>query len=198
MFLIVGLGNPGDKYKGNRHNIGFMAVDQIASDYGFSPFRKKFQGQLSEGRLAGQRAAILKPETYMNESGLSVGAAAKFFKIEPENIIVFFDELDLNPGKMRVRLGGGNAGHNGLKSLQKHLGTADFKRVRIGIGHPGDKNRVSGYVLSDFYKEDLDWLEKMLPALSKHVETLVRGEDELYMTKVAGDAPVPSNKKDKV
>lgn len=187
MFLIVGLGNPGDKYKGNRHNIGFMAVDHIASDYGFTPFRKKFQGQLSEGRLADQKAAILKPETYMNESGQSVGAAAKFFKIEPENIIVFFDELDLAPGKMRVRLGGGNAGHNGLKSLQKHLGTADFKRVRIGIGHPGDKKRVSGYVLSDFYKEDHDWVEKMLPALSKHVETLAQDEDELYMTKVSQD-----------
>lgn len=187
VFLIVGLGNPGDKYKGNRHNIGFMVADEIASDHGFSPFRKKFQGQLSEGRLGGQKAAILKPETYMNESGSSVGAAVKFFKIEPENIIVFFDELDLAPGKMRVRLGGGNAGHNGLKSLQQHLGTADFKRVRIGIGHPGDKKRVSGYVLSDFYKEDQIWVEKMLPALSKHVETLVQGENELYMTKVSQD-----------
>ncbi|MAE50552.1 MAG: aminoacyl-tRNA hydrolase [Micavibrio sp.] len=184
MYLIVGLGNPGDKYKHNRHNIGFMAMDVIADDYGFSPFRAKFQGQISEGRIGGQKVVLLKPETYMNNSGQSVAAAAKFFKIPPENIIIFHDELDLQPGKVRVRLGGGNAGHNGLKSIQAHLGTADTWRVRIGIGHPGDKSRVSGYVLSDFAKDDQSWIERLLPALSKHIDLLLQGKDSDYMSKV--------------
>lgn len=188
MYLIVGLGNPGNKYEKNRHNVGFMALDVIADDYGFSDFRSKFQGQYSEGRIGGQKVGLLKPETYMNESGRSVGAAANFYKVKPENIFVFHDELDLTPGKMRVRKGGGNAGHNGLKSMQAHLGTPDFWRIRIGIGHPGDKNKVSGYVLSDFAKVDQDWLEKSLPALSKHAELLLQGNDGDYMSKVAMDA----------
>ena len=184
MYLIVGLGNPGDKYNYNRHNIGFMAMDVIADDYSFSPFRAKFQGQISEGRIGGQKVVLLKPETYMNNSGQSVAAAAKFFKIPPEKIIVFHDELDLQPGKVRVRLGGGNAGHNGLKSIQAHIGTAGTWRVRIGIGHPGDKSRVSGYVLSDFAKDDQPWIEHIVPALSKHIDLLLQGKDSDYMSKV--------------
>ena len=195
VYLLVGLGNPGDKYKSNRHNIGFMAMDVIAADYIFSPFRSKFQGQISEGRIGGQKIALLKPETFMNNSGQSVAAAAKFFKIEPENIIVFHDELDLMPGKARVRLGGGNAGHNGLKSIQAHLGSPNTWRVRIGIGHPGDKNRVSGYVLSDFAKIDQDWVERLLPALSKNIDLLLQGKDSDYMSKVVMDAPAPAEPK---
>lgn len=188
MYLIVGLGNPGNKYEKNRHNVGFMALDTIADDYGFSDFRGKFQGQYSEGRIGGQKVGLLKPETYMNESGRSVGAAANFFKIDPDKIFVFHDELDLEPGKTRVRKGGGNAGHNGLKSIQAHLGTPDYWRIRIGIGHPGDKSRVSGYVLSDFAKVDELWLEKLLPALSKHTGLLLEGNDGDFMSKVAMDA----------
>jgi PTH1 family peptidyl-tRNA hydrolase len=192
VYLVVGLGNPGDKYKNNRHNIGFMAMDVIAADYGFSPFRSKFQGQISEGRIGDRKIVLLKPETFMNNSGQSVAAAAKFFKMEPENIIIFHDELDLLPGKARVRLGGGNAGHNGLKSIQAHLGSPSTWRVRIGIGHPGDKNRVSGYVLSDFAKIDQDWVERLLPALSKNIDLLLQGKDSDYMSKVVMDCPAPT------
>lgn len=188
MYLIVGLGNPGNKYANNRHNVGFMAMDEIASDYSFSDFRTKFQGQYSEGRIGGQKVGLLKPETYMNESGRSVQAAAKFFKIEPDKIFVFHDELDLDPGKVRVRKGGGNAGHNGLKSIQAHLATPDYWRVRIGIGHPGEKNKVSGYVLSDFAKVDQNWLELLLRALSKHAALLLEGNDGDFMSKVAMDS----------
>lgn len=196
MLLIVGLGNPGKKYAGNRHNIGFMALDQFADDNAFPAFKSKFQGQYSEGRIAGQKVGLLKPETYMNESGCSVGAACKFFKIAPEQVIVLHDELDLKPGQVKVRQGGGNAGHNGLKSIQAHLGTPDFIRVRIGIGHPGDKNKVSGYVLSDFAKADQDWIEKLLPVLSKYSDLLLKGDHSEYMSKVAMDAPVSTKIKE--
>lgn len=187
MFLIVGLGNPGDKYQNHRHNVGFMAIDDIARDHGFPDFRSKFQGLYSEGRIGGQKVGLLKPQTYMNESGQAVGAAVKFYKIDPENVFVFHDELDLEPGKMRARKSGGNAGHNGLKSIQAHLGTPDFWRVRIGIGHPGDKSRVSGYVLSDFSKGDQDWLDKSLPSYSKHISLLLDGQDSDFMSKVSMD-----------
>ena len=185
MWLLVGLGNPGDKYKNNRHNIGFMAVDRIADEYGFSSFRSKFQGEVSEGRIAGQKAVLLKPQTFMNESGLSVGKAAKFYKIAPERIYVFHDELDLDPGKIRVKCGGGVAGHNGLKSIKAHLGTPEFLRVRMGIGHPGDKNRVSGYVLSDFSKAGADWLEKYIPAVAEYTPLLLEDNEDDFMTRVA-------------
>lgn len=187
MILIVGLGNPGDKYAGNRHNIGFMAVDAIAREYGFPAFRAKFQGQISEGKIDGQKVALLKPQTYMNNSGQSVAAAAKFFKIAPDGIIVFHDELDLESGKLRVKTGGGNAGHNGLKSIQAHLGTPDFVRVRMGIGHPGDKNRVHDYVLSDFARADKDGLAAMLNAVAVHAGLLVKDDAPAYMSKVAMD-----------
>lgn len=174
MWLLVGLGNPGDKYKNNRHNIGFMAIDGIADGHGFPAFRAKFQGEMSEGRIDGEKVVLLKPRTYMNESGQSVGQAIKFYKIAPERVVVFHDELDLEPGKCKVKVGGGVAGHNGLKSIKAHLGTADFCRVRLGIGHPGDKNRVSGYVLSDFAKAEAVWLERLMPALAKNTALLLR------------------------
>jgi len=154
--LIVGLGNPGAKYARNRHNIGFMALDEIASAHGFSPWRAKFQGQVSEGRLGTTKAILLKPETFMNLSGQSVGEAARFHKIDPAEVIVFHDELDLAPGKIRVKTGGGHAGHNGLRSIHAHIG-ADYDRVRMGVGHPGHKDAVAGYVLHDFHKADADW-----------------------------------------
>jgi PTH1 family peptidyl-tRNA hydrolase len=185
MYLIVGLGNPGDKYKGNRHNIGFMAVDQIADENMFPNFKSKFQGEISEGRIAGEKVALLKPQTYMNESGQSVRKAADFYKIPPERIIVFYDELDLAPSKIKVKQGGGAGGHNGIKSLDAHLGNKDYWRVRLGIGHPGDKNRVSGYVLSDFSKEEQKWLPDFIDEVARHVGYLVEGNQADYMTRVS-------------
>ncbi|MDP7142346.1 MAG: aminoacyl-tRNA hydrolase [Alphaproteobacteria bacterium] len=186
MWLLVGLGNPGDKYDANRHNIGFMVIDAIADDYHFPAFKSKYQGDYSQGTIGGEKVLLLKPQTYMNNSGQSVGALAKFYKIPADRIIVFHDELDLNPGKMRVKFGGGLAGHNGLKSMKAHLGTQDFWRVRMGIGHPGDKNRVSGYVLSDFAKAEKPQIDKMIEACAQHVADLfTKGGDEDYMTKVA-------------
>lgn len=184
MYLIVGLGNPGDKYKGNRHNAGFMAVDQIALNNMFPNFKSKFQGEISEGRIAGQRVALLKPQTYMNDSGQSVRKAADFYKIPPEKIIVFYDELDLAPGKIKIKQGGGSGGHNGIKSMDAHLGDKDYWRVRLGIGHPGDKSRVSGYVLSDFSKEEQKWLPDFIYALSKNIDYMVEGNHSDYMTRV--------------
>ncbi|MEZ5903042.1 MAG: aminoacyl-tRNA hydrolase [Alphaproteobacteria bacterium] len=185
MWLIVGLGNPGDKYKANRHNAGFMAVDQIAGDNMFSPFKSKFQGEIAEGRIGSQKVAILKPQTYMNESGISVRKCADFYKIEPDKIIVFYDELDLAPGKIKVKKGGGAGGHNGIKSIDAHLGDKDYWRVRLGIGHPGDKNRVSGYVLSDFSKEEQKWWPDFINVVARHVEHLVQDRQDDYMTRVA-------------
>lgn len=184
MWLFVGLGNPGDKYAHNRHNVGFMALDAIAEEANASPFRSKFQGEFSEGRLSGERVGLLKPQTFMNDSGQSISKAAKFFKIPADRIVIFYDELDLDPGKVRVRMGGGAAGHNGIRSSISHLGV-DFWRVRIGIGHPGDKNRVSGYVLSDFAKADQAWLDKVIPALADHAALLIEENDSDFMTRVA-------------
>ena len=184
MWLLVGLGNPGKKYEGNRHNIGFMAIDAIADEYGFSGYREKFQSHMSEGRIGSEKVVLLKPQTYMNESGQGVGKAAKFYKIDPARIVIFHDELDLEPGKMRVKTGGGVAGHNGLKSIKAHLSTPDFKRVRLGIGHPGDKNRVSGYVLSDFAKAEQGWLEQLIPALAEYAPLLLEGSGD-FMSRVA-------------
>ncbi|HBK90219.1 MAG TPA: aminoacyl-tRNA hydrolase, partial [Parvularcula sp.] len=157
MLLIVGLGNPGEKYARHRHNVGFMAVDAIAGAHRFGPERKKFQGVIREGEIGGVKFLSLKPQTFMNDSGLSVGAAMRFYKIEPADVVVFHDELDLAPGKIKAKIGGGLAGHNGLKSIAEHIGE-EFRRVRIGIGHPGDKARVTGHVLGDFSKADQDWL----------------------------------------
>ena len=187
MWLLVGLGNPGDKYKNNRHNVGFMAIDAIADEYGFPSWRSKFQGGVSEGQIEGQKVVLLKPQTFMNESGQSIGKAVKFYKIDPSRIIIFHDELDLDPGKVRLKTGGGVAGHNGLKSAKAHLGTPDFQRVRLGIGHPGDKTRVSGYVLSDFAKSEQGWLERLLPSLAEHIKLLFDGRSDDYMTRVSED-----------
>jgi len=184
MRLFVGLGNPGAQYAGNRHNIGFMAVDQIAADHGFSPWRAKFQGQTAEGRLGPEKVVLLKPETYMNRSGDAVQAAVQFFKLAPEDVVVFHDELDLAPGKCRVKQGGGHAGHNGLRSIHAHLGP-DYGRVRLGIGHPGHKDRVSGYVLSDFAKADQVWLDDLLRGLSDGAADLAAGDGARFLNAVA-------------
>lgn len=188
MWLFAGLGNPGDDHARNRHNVGFMAADSIADEHGFPPFRSKFQGEIAEGRIDGEKIALLKPQTFMNESGQSVAKAAKFFKIPPEHIVVFYDELDLEPGKIRVRKGGGAAGHNGIRSCVSHLGSPEFWRVRIGIGHPGDKRRVSGYVLSDFSKAEQEWAEPLLQAIAKNAALLIEGNDSDFMTRVAESA----------
>jgi len=188
MWLIVGLGNHGQKYEKHRHNIGFMAADALAYDYSFSPWKKKFQGQYAEGRIDGQKVLLLKPETYMNESGRSVQEAAKFYKIKPENICVIHDELDLEPARLRVKKGGGTGGHNGLKSLDRCLPNKDYWRVRMGIGHPGHKDRVHGYVLSDFAKVEREkWLERILEAQSDHFGLILNGEHEKFMSNVALD-----------
>lgn len=189
MWLLVGLGNPGSKYEGNRHNVGFHVIDALADEYGIGPFKSKFNAEIAEGRIGDQKVVLLKPQTYMNESGQSVGKALKFFKITKARTVVFHDELDLVPGKMRVKMGGGVAGHNGLKSIRAHLGTPDFRRVRIGIGHPGDRNRVSGYVLSDFSKAEKPMVEDMVNSLSAKIDILLNGEDELYMTRVSEALP---------
>ncbi len=184
MRLFVGLGNPGAKYAGHRHNIGYMAVDRIAADHGFAPWRGKFQGSVSEGRLGSDKVVLLKPETFMNLSGQAVGEAMRFYKLDPADVTVFHDELDLAPGKCRVKSGGGHAGHNGLRSLHQHIGE-DYGRVRIGIGHPGHKDRVAGYVLHDFAKADEDWLDDLLRGISKGAPALAGGDTAGFMNAVA-------------
>jgi len=182
--LFVGLGNPGAAYAGNRHNIGFMAVDRIAADHGFAPWRKAFQGMACEGRLGDGKVVLLKPGTFMNLSGQSVGEAARFLKVAPADTIVIHDELDLLPTKIRVKTGGGAGGHNGLKSIDAHLGTKDYVRVRLGIGHPGDKDLVSDYVLHDFGKGERAWVRDLLDALAADLGLLIAGKDAQFMNKV--------------
>ncbi len=182
MLLFVGLGNPGKSYAGNRHNIGFMALDAIARAFDAAPFRKKFQGEASEARIGFQRALLLKPETYMNESGRAVAEAARFHKIPVEDIVVLHDELDLAPGKLRVKRGGGDAGHNGLRSITAHMGGA-YRRVRLGIGHPGDKALVHPFVLSDFAKVEKPWVEALCDAVAQNAEALAKGDDSLFQTR---------------
>ena len=184
MQLWVGLGNPGAKYAGNRHNIGFMALDRIAADHGFAPWRGKFQGSLTEGKFGSEKVLLLKPETFMNLSGQSVGEAMRFYKLVPDDVTVFHDELDLAPGKVRVKTSGGHAGHNGLRSIHAHIG-ADYHRVRLGIGHPGHKDRVAPYVLSDFAKADQDWLDDLLRGLSDGAPDLAKGDTGRFMNAVA-------------
>ena len=198
MWLLVGLGNPGDEHARQRHNIGFMAVDEIASAHGFSPFKKKFKGELAEGSIGAYKFVLLKPQTYMNLSGESIGATAKFYKITPDRIFIFHDELDLEAGKIRLKLGGGNAGHNGLRSADAHLGTPDYWRVRIGIGHPGDKERVHGHVLGNFAKSDAAWVSDLLRAMAKNAGLLALDDKNKFTTKVALDLPAsePKGKKE--
>ncbi|MDV4145817.1 aminoacyl-tRNA hydrolase [Shimia sp. FJ5] len=184
MKLFVGLGNPGGKYAGNRHNIGFMALERIAEDHGFGPWKGKFQGAITEGRLGREKVLLLRPETFMNLSGQSVGEAMRFYKLTPDDVTVFHDELDLAPGKCRVKQGGGHAGHNGLRSIHQHIGP-DYGRVRLGIGHPGNKNAVAGYVLRDFAKADQEWLDDLLRGISDGAPQLAEGDTGKFMNAVA-------------
>lgn len=184
MQLFVGLGNPGSKYAKNRHNIGFMALDQIASDHGFSPWKSKFQGKICEGRLGSDKVLLLKPETFMNLSGQSVGEAMRFYKLTSEDVTVFHDELDLAPGKCRVKQSGGHAGHNGLRSIHGHI-TENYQRIRLGIGHPGRKDLVSAYVLHDFAKADEEWLDDVLRGLSDGAPYLADGDTSKFQNAVA-------------
>lgn len=184
MLIFAGLGNPGAKYAGNRHNIGFMVLDKIAADHGFAPWKPKFQGEIIEGRLGAEKVLLLKPMTYMNLSGQSVGEAMRFFKLDPGDITVFHDELDLAPGKIRARVGGGHAGHNGLRSIHQHIG-AEYGRVRLGIGHPGQKNLVSHYVLQDFAKADQEWLDDVLRGVSDGAPELASGRSDRFLNTVA-------------
>ncbi|MDO9127667.1 MAG: aminoacyl-tRNA hydrolase, partial [Parvibaculum sp.] len=183
MILLVGLGNPGEKYARNRHNIGFMAADEIVRRHSFSPPRARFQGIVSEGTLDGEKAIVLKPTTYMNESGRAVGEAMRFYKLTPADIVVFYDELDLEAGKLRIKTGGGAAGHNGIRSIAAHIGS-EFRRVRLGIGHPGVKERVLGHVLGDFAKADAAWLEPLLDAIADAAPLLATGKDATFANKV--------------
>ena len=180
MILLVGLGNPGSDYAGNRHNIGFMAVDGIVRRHNFSPYRAKFSGLLTDGTVGNERFLVLKPQTFMNLSGQSVGEVMRFYKLNPKDVVVFHDELDLVPGKVRVKIGGGHGGHNGLRSIDRHIGR-DYRRVRLGIGHPGDKGQVHDHVLGDFAKADREWLEKLLDVLAENIVMLSHGKDEKYL-----------------
>lgn len=184
MRLIVGLGNPGPKYAGHRHNIGYMAVDRIAEDHGFGPWKSKFQGVISEGRFGSAKVVLLKPETFMNNSGQSVGEAMRFYKLGPEDVVVLHDEIDLAPGKVRAKKAGGHAGHNGLRSLHAHIGDT-YGRVRLGVGHPGHKDRVPSFVLHDFAKADQDWLADVLTGISDGAPHLAAGDDGRFMNAVA-------------
>jgi len=184
MQLWVGLGNPGPQYAMHRHNVGFMAMDVMAEMHGFGPVQKKFSGWLQEGRIGPERVLLLKPATFMNESGRSVGEAMRFYKLAPDALTVFHDELDLAPFKVKVKVGGGTAGHNGLRSIDRHLGP-DFRRVRLGIGHPGHKDRVTGHVLGNYAKAEMDDLTDMLGAISAEAEWLAKGDDARFMNNVA-------------
>ncbi len=184
MIILAGLGNPGAQYQNNRHNIGFMAVDAIQRRHGFSPWSKKFKAEISEGTLAGEKVMLIKPQTFMNLSGESVGEAMRFYKLGPKDIVAIYDELDLLPGKARIKTGGGHGGHNGIKSIDAHCGL-NYRRLRLGIGHPGDKSKVHNHVLGDFAKVDAEWLDPLLEALAENAEMLVRGEDSQLMNKLA-------------
>lgn len=183
MRLFVGLGNPGAKYASNRHNIGFLAVDEIARRHGFAPWRRRFQGETSEGVLGHEKVVLLKPATFMNESGRAVQEATNFFKLAPADVTVFQDELELPPAKVRVKVGGGIAGHNGLRSISAHIGN-DYRRVRLGIGHPGVKEFVHSHVLSDFAKSDRAWVEALCQAIADNAGLLATGQDASFANKV--------------
>jgi len=183
MLLLVGLGNPGARHVGNRHNIGFLAVQEIAKRHGIGPWRRRFAGVACEGPLGGARTLLLLPGTYMNESGRAVAEAAHFYKLSPADITVFHDEIDLPPAKVRVKIGGGIAGHNGLRSISEHIGN-DYRRVRIGVGHPGVKELVHGYVLNDFAKAERPWVEALCDAIASNAELLAQGKDASFQNKV--------------
>jgi PTH1 family peptidyl-tRNA hydrolase len=190
MLIIAGLGNPGPKYEKNRHNIGFMAVDEIARRWRFGAQRAKFQSVISEGEVEGQKILLMKPQTFMNNSGNAVGEAARFYKIPPQDVIVFHDEIDLAPGRFRMKAGGGAAGQNGVRSLISQIG-ADFRRARMGVGHPGEPSMVMPHVLGDFHKAEQPWLEALLNACADALPFAVKGEDERYQGEVLRLAPAP-------
>ncbi len=183
MILLAGLGNPGAKFKNNRHNIGFMAAEAIHRRHRFAPWRQRFQGLTAEGVIGTHKVMLLMPGTYMNESGRAVGEAMRFFKIDLGQVVVFHDELDLPPAKLRVKTGGGNAGHNGLRSITAQCGN-DYRRARLGIGHPGDKNLVHTYVLNDFAKAEMPWVEDLCAACADHAEVLATGDDPLFQNRI--------------
>ena len=184
MLLIIGLGNPGPKYEKQRHNVGFMAVDEIHRHENFPPWKAKFQALISEGQIADKKCLLVKPTTFMNESGRSVGEIARFYKIPESDVVVLYDELDLAPGKVRIKTGGGAGGHNGIRSIDAHLGK-NYRRVRIGIGHPGQKERVSGHVLGDFAKADAAWRDPLLDEIGRNADMLVKGDDAGFMNRLA-------------
>ncbi len=198
MKLLVGLGNPGKQYERNRHNIGFMAVDAIARMHGFAPWRSRFKGEVAEGRFGSEKCLLLKPTTYMNLSGEAVREAAQFYKIDLADIFVCHDEIDLKPGKIKVKAGGGNAGHNGLKSISAHMGN-DYTRVRLGVGRPQMREDVARYVLQDFAKAEQAWLDELIDALARRIDVLVLGEPDRFMSLIGQDllpiAPSPSQQK---
>ncbi len=196
MLLLVGLGNPGSRYARHRHNIGYMVVDEIVRRHGFGPWRRRFQGQTAEGRIGTTRLLAFKPETYMNESGRAVGEALRFYKLEPEAVLVIHDDLDLRPGKVKTKLGGGAGGHNGLRSLDAHIGR-DYRRVRLGIGHPGHKDRVEGYVLHDFPKAEEPLVARLIDAVAGELPRLLDGDSEGFMSRVAHLVQPPKPKQPK-
>ncbi|WP_419694436.1 aminoacyl-tRNA hydrolase [Mesorhizobium muleiense] len=183
MLLFAGLGNPGAKYANHRHNVGFMAADAIARRHSFSPWSKKFQGLIADGTLAGEKIILIKPQTFMNLSGQSVGEALRFYKLDASALTVLYDEIDLAAGKVRVKVGGGSGGHNGIRSLEQHVGK-DFRRVRIGVGHPGVKEMVHGHVLGDFAKSDREWLDVLLDTIADAAGLLAKGDDNSFMNRV--------------
>ncbi|MEM9331138.1 MAG: aminoacyl-tRNA hydrolase [Pseudomonadota bacterium] len=186
MLIIAGLGNPGPKYAGHRHNIGFMAADEIVRRYSFGPWKSKFNAELSDGTVNGEKVLVVKPQTFMNESGQAIGEILRFYKEDIKNLVVIYDELDLPPGKLRIKTGGGSGGHNGIKSIDAHCGK-DYRRMRLGIGHPGAKEKVTGHVLGDFAKSDAAWLETLLASISDNISLLTTGDDAKFMNKVALD-----------
>jgi PTH1 family peptidyl-tRNA hydrolase len=189
MLLLVGLGNPGAKYAGNRHNIGFMAVDALARAYKLGPWKKKFRSEVAEGSIDGVRVLAMKPQTFYNGSGHAVAEAARFYKLTANDIVVFYDEIDLAPGRFRMKKGGGAAGNNGIRSIAAWYDDDNFRRARLGTGHPGDKDKVHGHVLSDFAKADAAWVEKLLDAVTKAAPLLAHGEDDKYQAEVMRLAP---------
>ena len=184
MLLFAGLGNPGAKYADNRHNVGFMAADAIARRHSFSPWSKKFQAEVAEGMLGGEKVLLVKPLTFMNRSGQAVGEALRFYKLQASDVTVFYDEIELAAGKVRVKTGGGSAGHNGIRSLDQHIGN-NYRRVRIGVGHPGVREMVHGHVLGDFSRADRDWLDVLLGAIADNADLLAKGEENGFMNKIA-------------
>ena len=192
MHILVGQGNPDAKYLRNRHNLGFMVLDAIASDYGFGPWRAKFQSQVCEGRVGSSKVLLMKPQTFYNETGRAAQAALQFYKLTAEDVTIFHDEIDLAPGRMRVKRGGGHSGNNGIRSMIAHVG-ADVRRIRMGVGHPGDKSRVMPYVLSDFSKADEVWRDALIEACSKSLPLLFEQNDERFQTEVMRLAPAPKH-----